>query len=303
MSTPTYIRSTAGFRSITIFELSSGLPLGAATLEPYTPYTVSGSVISGSVVSVAAGTVVSGSVGYYGVGVTGARTLTINDPNPRVIPHIGDDGVFSLQVLPPTEPVTGELNVDKTNDTVDAIVSNVKKVTIGEAHFMGQSTNKRGYENQVGFLAFSAAQDTDPNSTTFGTNYWDFRIAPKAILFTKDSGYGQEANLRVYSVSPMYTTAHLWGVAYTTGTDGFTRGQLERGVSQYKPVVVGFLGDASTVSFPFDSVRPAQAAAKITVWKNGVIVSTGLTKSVSGLVFTAAPQTTDTITVFYETEI
>ena len=303
MSTPSYIRSTAGFRSVTIFELSSGLPLGAATLTPYSPYTVSGSVISGSTVLVPVGTLVSGSVGYYGIGVTGARTMTLNDPNPRVIPHIGDDAVFSLQVLPPTEPLSGELNVDKTNDIVDAIVSNVKKMTIGEANFMGQSTNQRGYENQVGLLAFSAAQDTDPNSTTFGTNYWDFRIMPKAILFTRDSGYGQEANMRVYNVSPMYTTSHLWGVQYTKAVEGFTRGQLERGVSQYKPIVCGFAGDGSTVAFPFDSANPAYSAAKVTVWKNGTVVSAGITKSLSGVVFTVAPIVTDVISVFYETSI
>lgn len=305
MSVPSTIRSTAGFRSCTIFELSAsgswlGLPLGATTQEVVTPYTVSGSVISGSTVALPAGTAVSGSVPYYGLTLSGAKVLTINDPAPRVMPHIGEDGVFSLQVLPPTEAVTGELRSDKTNDVVDAVVSGVNKVTLGEAQIMGQATNKRGFESQVGIIAYAAGQDTSPDSTTFGAGNWDFRIIPKSILYQRDTGYQAEVNERMYSVTPMFVTAHLWGVQFVTGTEGYTRTQLIRGVSQYKPVIVGYKGDATTVCFPFDSAKPAASIAKIVVWKNGALLSTGYTPHVSGLVFGTAPAATDIITCFYE---
>jgi hypothetical protein len=208
-----------------------------------------------------------------------------------------------LQVLPPTEPVSGELRTDKTNDNVDAVVGNVNKVTIGEVNIMGQSTNKRGYENQVGLMAYSAAQDTDINSNTFGTNEWDFRIMPKAILFQRDTGYQQEANERMYTIAPAYVNAHLWGTQFTVGVEGFTRGQLIRGVSQYKPVIVGFKGDGSTTAFPFDSNRPAATTAKVNVWRNDALVTTGMTKLTTGITFSVAPLITDIITVFYETNL
>jgi hypothetical protein len=312
MPQPTYIRSTAGFRFCSIYELYTsgssqlGMPLGAATLEPMAPYLVtSGStIIAGSTVSLAAGVTCSGSVGYYGITISGAKTLTITDPQPRVIPHIGDDGVFALQVLPSLEPVTGDLQVDKTNDSVDVVVSAVKKVTVGQMNIMGQSTNKRGFENQVGVLAYAAAEDTDPNSTTFGALEWDFRIIPKAILYNLDTGYGQEANMRNYKLVPNYATAHIWQTQYTTATDGYTRAQLERGVSQYKPVLVSFLGDGSTKGFPFDSNRPPVTdLTKVSVWKNGVALPVSATMQVTatGLGFTVAPLATDVLTVLYET--
>lgn len=303
MSTPTYIRSTAGFRFVAVYELTNGLPLGTKTLANFSIFSVSGSTISGSSVAIPEGTTVSGSVGYYGGIVSGAKVMTINDPAPRIIPHIGDDAVFSLQILPPTEAVNGEIRIDKTNDTIDSVVSNVNRVTIGEFRIMGQSTNKRGFENQVGLLAYSSAQDTDPGSSTFGQQEWDFRIMPKATVYQRDTGYQQEANERMYTVAPAYCTSHIWGTQFTVGADGFTIGQLLRGVSQYKPVIVGFIGDASTVSFPFDIAKTAATAAKINVWVNGVLTTSGITKSTSGIVFNTAPLVTDVITVFYETAL
>jgi hypothetical protein len=296
------IRSTAGFRNIQLFELNSSYyPIGALTLEPCTPYTVSGSVISGSTAAVAAGVAVSGSVPYYGIKHSGAKVLTVNDPTPRIIPHIGDDGVFSVQVLPATEVMSGELQVDKTNDIVDAILSGgVKSVTVGESNIFLQSTNKRGYESQVGAMAFSAAQDTDPNSPSFGATLWDWRQFPKALIFLREAGYQAEANMRTYSFTPMFCSAYLWGTAFTEATEGAIRSQLVRGVSQGKPTMVSFLGNGSTTGFPFDSAQPALTASKVTVWIDGVLKSTGIVTSTKGISFAVAPASNSVITAFYE---
>jgi hypothetical protein len=285
-----------------LYELnSSNYPIGALTLEASTPYTVSGSAISGSTVVVAKGVAVSGSVPYYGIKGTGAKTLTITDPAPRVIPHIGDDGIFNLQVLPPLEAITGELVTDKTNDILDKIAGSTKSYAVGEMNMFGMGTNMRGFEGTLAGLAYAAAQDADPDSANFGQTLWDFRVFPKANVFARDTGYRAEDNERMYTFTPMYTTAYPWGVQYTLATEGFVRAQMIRGVAQYKPTMVSYLGDGSTVAFPFDSAQPAQASTKIVVWKNGVIVSAGVTKSVSGLVFSVAPSLNDVIVALYET--
>jgi hypothetical protein len=245
---------------------------------------------------------VSGSVPYYGAYFSGAKVLTINDPVPRVIPHIGDDGVFSLQVLPALEPANGELHVEKTNDRVDAMVGAVKDFVVGEMNLVGVATNKRGFENQVGALAYSFGQDTDPDSALFGATVWDFRIFPKATVFSRDTGYGQEANERLYSFTPSFCTAHIWGSAFTLAVEGMIRAQFLRGVSQYKPVLVSFLGDGSTLAFPFDSARAPVSANKITVWKNGSILTSGISvAALRGISFAAAPVLNDVIVALYET--
>lgn len=302
MTKPTGIRATAGFRHLSVFELNASYyPIGALTLQGQTPYTVSGSVInSGSVASVAAGATVSGSVGYYGALMSGARVFTINDPTPRIISHIGDDGVFAVQVLPPTEVMNGELQIDKTNDIIDSIAGGTKMVTVGENALFLEATEQRGFEGQVCGLAYSAGQDNDPESATFGATLWDFRLMPKAIVFMRESGYGQEANVRQYSFTPMFCSAYPWGKAFTIATEGAVRSQMIRGVSQGKPNMVSFKGDGATVGFPFDSAKPALSAAKVTVWVNGTLQSTGYSNTIYGVSFAAAPAANAIVVVFYE---
>jgi hypothetical protein len=191
--------------------------------------------------------------------------------------------------------------MDKTNDIVDAIAGNVKKFVLGEMNMLGSVTSQRGFENQLAALAYSFGQDTDPDSTQFGSTVWDFRIFPKATVFQRDTGYGQEANERMYSFTPAYVIRHIWGTLFTIATEGFTRAQIIRGVSQYKPVLVSYLGDGVSKAFPFDSAVPAASAGKITVWKNGVIQSTGILATVYGVGFNVAPTANDVVTVLYET--
>jgi hypothetical protein len=205
-----------------------------------------------------------------------------------------------VQILPSLEPVSGELKLDKTSDTVDAVIGNVKKTTVGEANLLGLGTSQRGFELQVGALAYSAAEDTDVNSTTYGTLLWDFRLFPKALIFSRDTGYTQEVNTRTFTFQPIPSTAHIWGVQFTTAVEGYTRAQMIRGVSQNKPVIMSFFGNGTTQAFPFDSARPAASTAKITVWVNGVL-NTTVGKTLYGLYFSAAPASGAIITVFYET--
>ena len=308
MTAPSTVRSTVGFRSIVLFELnSSSYPIGAVTLEAQTPHVMmgtGGSSISGSVTAtVPVGSVVSGSVGYYGIKWSGAKVLTINDPTPRVMAHVGDDGVICLQVLPALEPANGELRLDKTNDIVDAISANIKKFTVAEANILGSITGQRGFENQVGALAYAFAQDTDPDSSQFGSSVWDFRIFPKATVFVRDTGYTQEVNERTYSFTPAYCVQHIWGKTFTTAVEGFTRAQIVRGVSQYKPVLVSFLGDGSTMAFPFDDSKLAAAVGKIAVWVNGELktLTTDYLTTVYGVSMKVAPAANAVICVFYET--
>jgi hypothetical protein len=303
MSAPSKIRSTGGFRNLNLWELNAnGLPIGAKVLEPYTPFGVSAGVLQSTPGTlVPAGTAVDGGVGYYGVRHSGAKVLTITDPVPRVLAHVGDDSIINYQVLPPIEVLSGELRTDKTNDIVDAIIGNLKSSSVGEANIQGVITNQRGYELTVAALAYSAAQDSDPNSTNFGIPGWDFRIFPKVIIFQREPGYSAEANERMYSFTPLFATAHIWGKAFSLADDGYTRGQIIRGNSYYKPVIVSFLGDGTTEVFPFDYNRPAQSAGKVAVYVNGVLTTSGVTATEEGLTFTSAPALGDVIVVWYET--
>lgn len=272
MSTPSTIRSGVGFRHCQVFGLDSdGYPAA-------TDATV-----------------------YEGLRISGAKALTINDPEPRQITHTGDDRVIALDVLPPQEAVTGELKVAKVNDVVDALLTGQSSFTVGEAKLFGVGTNERGNEVQVGLLAYRQTLDTDPESANFGARRWEFRLMPKALLVPREGSLDENPEERAYGVYPQFVTKHLWGVSFTDDTEGFTQAQVIRGVSEYKPNVGAFQGDGTTTVFDFASDDQAASTDKIMVWVDGVEQTSGITKATDKITFTAAPSSGAMIVVFYET--
>jgi len=304
MSAPKSTRSTAGFRSLQLFELNAaGLPVGVKTLEACSPFTVTSDAFTTVLNPVAAGTTVAGTVPYYGVEHSGVKLLTITAPAPRIIPHIGSDGVFALQVLPPNEPVSGELHVDKTSDVVSALVQGINVVTVGEANLMGEATSQQGYEPQLAALAYSFAEDTTVDSPTYGAGQWDSRIMPRVNVFQRETGYGAEDNERLFSFTPGFTTTYPWGIQYTLAVEKFTRSQLMVGSTQYKPAIVSWVGNGSVKAFPFDGNKPAALTTKVNiVTKNGVLCAptTDYVAYTSGIIFTTAPAASAVVVCFYE---
>lgn len=237
---------------------------------------------------------------YAGVAVSGARALTLNDPEPQQIVHLGDDRPFALDVLPPTEPITGELTVGKINDVVDALLTADASFEIGEGKLFPFGSDNRGDENQVAILCYRQTLDTDPSSSSYGSRRWEFRLFPKAFLISREGGLTGEPESRMYTVRPQYVKNHLWGTALSTSTEGTEQVQGFRGISEYKPRIVSFLGDNAETDFSFESGFPAQSTDKIAVFVDGTLTTANITKATTGVQWTTAPTTSQNLDVFYE---
>jgi hypothetical protein len=123
---------------------------------------------------------------------------------------------------------------------------------------------------------------------------------PKAWLYTRDSGYNDQPEDRVYTVTPAYVSSHLWGTAFGTSTEGFVRSQMLRGVSFGKPKIAVWKGDAAILVFNLPTTLPALSTSKMSVFVNGVLTTVGLTKTTTDLTFTPAPAAGAIIVCVYE---
>jgi hypothetical protein len=243
---------------------------------------------------------------YEGVTLSGAASLRLDDPEPQQIVHRGDDRVFALDTLPPTDPISGELTVGKTSDTMDAILTDDVSFAVGEMKMFGLGSDNRGDENQVAILAYQQTLDTDPDSADFGSRRWDFRLIPKCYVIPRAAGFEQDSpTQRMFTVRPAFIKKHLWGTAFTVATEGHLQAQLFRGISEYKPKVVAWKQDAtgSNAEFTFPTASPAQSTDKIKVWVNGVL-TTPETVGTTSIEFTSGsePETAAMIVVLYEVE-
>lgn len=268
MSAPSKTSVGVGFRNATLFALdANGYPAAAP-----------------------------GGLAYEGIRATGAKVLTINDPAYRVISHTGDDRVLQIDQLPATEGASAELHLGRHNDDLEAAISGLKAFVVGEMNMLGAGvTDRSGFEPTVGLMGYSQAQDEG------GNRVWSVRIFPKCTIAKHVTGFSDSPEDLTYNVVPALCTRHLWGVAFNLATEGATQLQVVRATSQYQPKLVAFLGDAAQLIFLFPAAAQAAATGKIAVFKNGVAVTSGITKATTGVTFAVAPAALDNISVLYET--
>jgi len=245
----------------------------------------------------------SGTAVYEGVQIEGAKALTLNAPESRTITHVGDDRVIAVDKLPPTDASSGELTTAKIDDDLEEILTNNNVITVGdgESKAILIATDNQGSEPQIGMLAYRQTLDTNKGSATYGKRLWEWYLIPKAFVIPKPPSFNENGVEVAYSLFPQIVGAHLWETAFTVAAENAVEAQFARGVSEYAPIIVAFKGDGATAAFTFHADRPAQATAKISAWKNGVLVTTGLTKATTGITFTAGtPANGDRVVVFYE---
>lgn len=275
MANPSVIQSGVGFRNLRVFALNdAGLPIPAA----------------------------KGAVAYEGLLVSGVRQMNVNDPEPRLIVHVGDDAPFELDSLPPLDPVTGSLQTSKQNDTLDALLTGQKSfvpATGAEQELFGVGTDKRGFEVQVGAVMYRQSLDANPDVTTFGARNWQFKILPKTLLIPMENSYDDTPEARAYTVRPQFATEHLWGTAFTEAVEGFTRCQVVRGVSQHRPKLVAWEGDGVVTTFNFPATAQAVAIAKVKVWVNGVYDASAVITT-AHVVPSVVPPDTAIVVALYE---
>jgi hypothetical protein len=237
----------------------------------------------------------TGATAYEGIHAVGAKTLTINDPAYTVINHNGDDSLIQIDQLPATTGATSELHLGRLDDDLEALFSGLKSFTAGEMNLFGAGiTDQSGFEPTVGIMGYQQALDEG------GNRVWHAVWFPRATVAKHESGLSGTPEDRLYGIVPSLATKHLWGTAMTAAVEGATRMQIVRGVSQYQPKLIAFLGDGATLIFTLPALAPAVAVNKIAVYNNGVVVSAGLTKTVTTLTFTTAPVTGNNISVLYE---
>ena len=210
-----------------------------------------------------------GTDGYAGFLIDGAKSFTSNVPDSQFVTHTGNDQAFAQDVLPPTELENASLTTGKTNLSADAILSDTLVEEIGGDLVMGgMSTNKQGCEPQVILMGWRQALDTDPNSTNFGQRRYITNMYPSARTIPQ-AGNTEEGgdDVNNYNVAPTVVTQTPWGVSFSEVTNGFTRGQRLRFISDNPLMVEGFDTDGIETTFSLDFAPIS--VAKTHVWFYG----------------------------------
>jgi len=183
----------------------------------------------------------------------------------------------------------------KNNFTLDALLSGVDVATIGEAKILARATDQQGYEPQIGLLLYQQSLDASSR-----LRRWRWHILPMTKVVPMAAGMSDQAATFDYQIAPTPTNYHLWGTALALNTEGATEAVVIEGMSEGKPNIVAWLGDGTEDEFLFPTSKAAIDVDKVEVWKNGTLVSSGLTVTTTKITFAVAPALNDRIVAFYE---
>jgi hypothetical protein len=232
---------------------------------------------------------------YEGLEIKGPKAFTLTLPDPRQISHMGNDRVLAVDILPPTEPTRGELRASVNDFAVHALLTGTSVITLGEATEIAHNTDKQGSEPQVGLLLYQMSL-----SVGDGLRHYRCFVIPLAVCIPKPQGMSENPEDVTYIVNPTLSNERLWGAQLVLATDGITEASIFEYMCEGKPKLVAFKADGTEDEFLFPTGAPAKSTAKISVFKNGVLMSAGITKATTKVTFTSAPTLNDNITVFYE---
>jgi len=186
----------------------------------------------------------------------GAKAFTPNFPDGVIIQITGDDIAQGQIQLSATELSSIELRTGIGNLDVDAVLQGINVVSLAGGKIIGRETDQDGCLADVFLMGYQQSIDKDPTSATFGMKMWHFYLVPKAQV-RPYSGAMEEGNAgeNRYVATPQKVMQYPWGIAFASGTEGFTEATVLEGFLPGAPLLAGWLGDGTE-----ESHRRMQAA-------------------------------------------
>ena len=229
----------------------------------------------------------------YGTDVGGGREFTVNPPQSKDLFHKDYDIVQAVDSLPPDEGLTATLTVGRQNMAVYATLSGSKERTIGEGKWMQLYGDNQGEEPNVILMLAQVYTDA-------GLRNWNHVVIPSAKCRMDMTSFTEAGTETTYNILANPVSKTAWGEILTTVADGVTASSIAQNVSVGKLQMCYGVGDGSAVDFTFDTDLPALSTDKVSVYVNGVEVSSGITVTVTKVTWAAAPAATDNIWIIYE---
>ena len=231
---------------------------------------------------------------YVGLEIYGIRSFEVTYPEPRRIPHFNGDRVELVQQFPSLDAAAGTIVVDGADLNLASVLGNVQKSTISGMELMPHMTDKQGSEPSVGLLVYQAAKKST------GVTGWHFHFIQSTTMIPRPGPFGDSNYETRYALAPNSVGKHLWGFPLDTDVDGATSAGVIEGWSLNPPRVTTWVADGSEDTFLFDEdLQPLDNTFKVYRAISGVVseVTSGITKTTTGVEFAVAPSEDDKILV------
>jgi len=216
--------------------------------------------------------VAGGATAYEGIELTAIKGFDVATPDARRISHNGNDRVAAVDFLPSLEPVTGEIRIAPSMQTLNAALTNVTSFTVGNIKMMPWQTEDQGTELDVSLHIWQQALDRDTKLRAYRS-----LLIPRARAIPVLAGMNDNPGEVRYQIIASPSTKEIWGTSLTTVLEGATEAAVIEMMSVSRPKIVTWLADAAQVAFdcpvgfPPSTVTGVESAC----WVDGTLLVYG----------------------------
>ena len=237
--------------------------------------------------------------GYGGLELQGPKNFTPNFGQARAVTNVSQGRVNDTMYLPSIDAKTAELHLSYFDQATFAELSGVKRRTIGGGTGMPLGTDKQGLEISGAFMiSHLKTQDDD------GIQQWHNYLIPRCRAIVNIPGANDEDYDIPVNMSLSSSRKHIWGQTLTELLDGATKMHAWDHVTWGRLNIWAWLTDGTEDLFLLPTDKPAldTFADTFTLWDYaaGTQITTGITKSETGVDYLAAPASNKLLIAVYE---
>ena len=233
---------------------------------------------------------------YEGLEVDGTRNFNLTPAEGSLVVNIGNGRLRDTIYRAPREASRAELTVGYTQPKLKSEMMGGNTYAVGEGRFNGRLTNLQGSEPDVAFMVIQRGHN-DGGLTRYRAYY-----VPKSRIIPRDSPLNDNASEETFQIVLSNTKKQIWGTSFVVGTHGFTDATYEEAIYETTPKIVAWLADGIEDTFLLPTDKPAVSTGKIAVFRfsTGIEYTSGVTKSVTELVFSYPPPAGTLLVAVYE---
>jgi hypothetical protein len=247
----------------------------------------------------------TGTTAYSGIDLWSLKSYDLTFPEPRRIPHTGNDRLLATQQFPSIESITGIVAFGAEDPDIVALTSGVEvnSDNVAGAEMVAMGTDKQGYEPSVALILYQAA------ITKQKAQVYHFHLIYNTTMIPIPPGFAESPQDYRYSIAPNPVEDHIWGDALDETNDGATSAAVISGYTDYPPNIAAFVADGVETEFTFPATEQAVNATDISVFgaaagsANLAEITTGITKATTGVTWDAAPAADYEIVIVYQMAI
>jgi hypothetical protein len=257
----------------------------------------------------------TGLVAYTGISMYATKSYNPTLPQPRKVPHPGNDRLLKTQIFPGQEAASAELAVGAEDLDLIAALTGTTIKEIAGLKMLPHLTDLQGKEKQVGLILWQ-----DALSRRTSTPGYHYHMISSSRMVPILPGAGNDPIDMRFDITINPSENYLWGAPLSPLSDiydlfsgvpetGASEAGIFSGFGDYIPRIAAFVSGSNTTVFDLPANMPAVSTDNMVVFTAAptddeatLVDPADYTPTVNGITFDAGQASGTEVIILFQTE-